>query len=90
MHTYVEARGTFPPDKKLYPIYDAWLETSMKEEPVEYFREMRAKNAAKLQKSCCEIWSKGWLWHWAHSIRTPRNTREVRAANSSGLSFNAA
>lgn len=36
--------GMFPPDKKLYPIYDAWLETSMREEPVEYFREMLAKN----------------------------------------------
>ena len=36
--------GMFPPDKKLYPIYDDWLETSMREEPVEYFREMLAKN----------------------------------------------
>lgn len=36
--------GMFPPDKKLYPMYDAWLETSMRSEPVEYFREMFAKN----------------------------------------------
>jgi mono/diheme cytochrome c family protein len=36
--------GTFPPDKKLYPNYDAWLEASMRNEPVEFFREMYAKN----------------------------------------------
>ena len=36
--------GMFPPDKKLYPTYDAWLETSMRAEPVEYFREMFSKN----------------------------------------------
>ncbi|WP_395753386.1 DUF1592 domain-containing protein [Prosthecobacter sp.] len=36
--------GMFPPDKKLYPNYDAWLETSMQEEPVEFFREMLVKN----------------------------------------------
>lgn len=36
--------GMFPPDKKLYPAYDDWLETSMRAEPVEYFREMLAKN----------------------------------------------
>lgn len=36
--------GTFPPEKKLYPTYDAWLETSMRAEPVEFFREMFAKN----------------------------------------------
>jgi mono/diheme cytochrome c family protein len=36
--------GTFPPEKKLYPTYDAWLEASMRLEPVEYFREMFAKN----------------------------------------------
>jgi len=36
--------GTFPPEKKLYPTYDAWLEASMRLEPVEYFREMYAKN----------------------------------------------
>ena len=36
--------GTFPPDKKLYPTYDEWLETSMRAEPVEFFREMFAKN----------------------------------------------
>jgi len=36
--------GMFPPDKKLYPGYDDWLETSMRAEPAEYFREMFAKN----------------------------------------------
>lgn len=36
--------GMFPPDKKLYPTYDAWLETSLRAEPVEFFREMFARN----------------------------------------------
>ncbi|MEQ9406548.1 MAG: DUF1592 domain-containing protein [Fuerstiella sp.] len=36
--------GMFPPDRKLYPDYDDWLETSMRAEPVEYFREMLTKN----------------------------------------------
>jgi len=36
--------GMFPPDKKLYPGYDAWLEDSMRSEPVEFFREVFAKN----------------------------------------------
>lgn len=36
--------GMFPPDKKLYPVYDAWLETSLRAEPVEYFRELVSKN----------------------------------------------
>ena len=36
--------GMFPPDKKLYPNYDSWLETSMRGEVVEYFREVFAKN----------------------------------------------
>ena len=36
--------GMFPPDKKLYAVYDDWLETSMRQEPVEYFREMLTKN----------------------------------------------
>lgn len=36
--------GMFPPDKKLYPTYDAWLETSLRAEPVEFFREMFAQN----------------------------------------------
>ncbi len=36
--------GMFPPDKKLYPTYDAWLETSMRSEVIEFFREMFAKN----------------------------------------------
>lgn len=36
--------GMFTPDKKLYPTYDAWLQTSMAAEPVEFFREMFSKN----------------------------------------------
>lgn len=36
--------GMFPPDRKLYPNYDDWLETSMRAEPVEFFREMLEKN----------------------------------------------
>jgi mono/diheme cytochrome c family protein len=36
--------GMFPPDKKLYPNYDAWLETSLRAEPVEFLRELFAKN----------------------------------------------
>ena len=36
--------GMFPPDKKLFPAYDDWLEQSMREEVVEYFREVFAKN----------------------------------------------
>jgi len=36
--------GMFPPDRKIYPVYDAWLETSLRSEPVEFFREMFAKN----------------------------------------------
>ncbi len=36
--------GMFPPDKKLYPVYDDWLETSLRAEPVEYFRELLKKN----------------------------------------------
>jgi mono/diheme cytochrome c family protein len=36
--------GMFPPDKKLYPNYEVWLETCMKAEPVEFFRELFAKN----------------------------------------------
>lgn len=36
--------GMFPPDKKLYPTYDDWLEVSMRTEPVEFFREMLNRN----------------------------------------------
>jgi len=36
--------GMFPPDQKLYPRYDAWLEISMRNEVLEYFREMLVKN----------------------------------------------
>jgi mono/diheme cytochrome c family protein len=38
--------GMFPPDKKRYPGYDDWLETSMRAEVIEYFRVMFAKNLA--------------------------------------------
>ncbi|MEM7600423.1 MAG: DUF1592 domain-containing protein [Verrucomicrobiota bacterium] len=36
--------GMFPPDRKLYPTYDDWLETSMRAEPVEFFRELVVTN----------------------------------------------
>lgn len=36
--------GMFPPDAKLYPQYDVWLEASMHEEVVRYFREVFAEN----------------------------------------------
>ncbi|MCM8531001.1 MAG: DUF1592 domain-containing protein [Lentisphaeraceae bacterium] len=36
--------GMFPPNKSIYKNYDAWLETSMKNEPVEYFREILKNN----------------------------------------------
>ena len=36
--------GMFPPDRKLYPRYDEWLEASMKEEPIEFFREVFNNN----------------------------------------------
>ena len=36
--------GMFPPDGTLYPDYDVWLETSMHEEVVHYFREVFANN----------------------------------------------
>ena len=36
--------GMFPPDKKLYPDYEVWLEASMGEEVVHYFREVFEKN----------------------------------------------
>ena len=36
--------GMFPPDKKLYPKYDNWLQASMRTEPVEFFRELFHKN----------------------------------------------
>ncbi len=36
--------GMFPPDKKLYSTYDDWLEASMRNEPVEFFREILVKN----------------------------------------------
>ncbi|MFM7165620.1 MAG: DUF1592 domain-containing protein [Planctomycetaceae bacterium] len=36
--------GMFPPDRKLYPGYDDWLQKSLQAEPVEYFREVFAGN----------------------------------------------
>ncbi|MDB6136064.1 MAG: hypothetical protein JWM59_4307 [Verrucomicrobiales bacterium] len=36
--------GKFPPDKKLYPDYDAHLEKSMVAESTEFFREVLEKN----------------------------------------------
>ena len=36
--------GMFPPDKKLFPDYEVWLEASMREEVVHYFREVLEKN----------------------------------------------
>lgn len=36
--------GMFPPDGKLYPDYDVWLEASMHAEVVQYFREVFANN----------------------------------------------
>ena len=36
--------GMFPPDGKLYPDYDVWLEASMREEVVRYFREVFSEN----------------------------------------------
>lgn len=36
--------GMFAPDKELYPAYDEWLETSLRREPEEFFKEMFAKN----------------------------------------------
>lgn len=36
--------GMFPPDGKLYPDYDVWLETSMRDEVVKYFQEVFTNN----------------------------------------------
>jgi hypothetical protein len=36
--------GMFPPEKKLYPTYDAWLENSLRSEPIEFFRELFTQN----------------------------------------------
>jgi len=36
--------GMFPPDRKLYPTYDEWLEKSLRNEPIEFFREVFAQN----------------------------------------------
>lgn len=42
--TQLHRLGMFPPDGKLYPEYDVWLEASMRDEVVEYFREVFANN----------------------------------------------
>lgn len=36
--------GMFPPDQKLYPDYDVWLEASLREEVVKYFEEVFRSN----------------------------------------------
>ncbi len=36
--------GVFSPNRNLYPSYDDWLEKSLREEPIEFFREMFANN----------------------------------------------
>jgi hypothetical protein len=36
--------GMFPPDPKLYPDYDLWLEKSMRLEPATFFNEVFVKN----------------------------------------------
>ena len=36
--------GMFPPDKKLYPDYEVWLEASMREEVVHFFKEVFEQN----------------------------------------------
>ena len=43
------------------------------------------KKAARPRKSACFQGWKGWSWHWAQSIRTPRNARATRAASRSGV-----
>src|SRR5262245_22705053 len=43
-----------------------------------------AKNDAYSQNWLRFQVSNGWLWHWAHSIFTPRNNRDVAAATISG------
>ncbi|MFO1065276.1 MAG: hypothetical protein U0892_15530 [Pirellulales bacterium] len=49
---YNSIAGMFPPDRKLYPVYDDWLQTSLRAEPVEYFREVFSKN---LDRSLCRV-----------------------------------
>ena len=36
--------GMFPPDQKLYPDYEVWLEASMREEVVHYFKQIFEEN----------------------------------------------
>jgi mono/diheme cytochrome c family protein len=42
----LEKVGMFPPDKKLYPDYDSWLEKSMVAESIGCFREVFRRNAS--------------------------------------------
>ena len=44
-----------------------------------------AKNAASSQNCSFLYGANGWLWHWAHSSFTPRNSRLAAAARFSGL-----
>ena len=43
-----------------------------------------AEEGGEARKSACFQGWNGWSWHWAQSIRTPRNARETRAARRSG------
>src|SRR4051794_22395937 len=43
------------------------------------------KKAANSQNCSFFQLAKGWAWHWAHSIFTPRKTRAVAPARFSGL-----
>src|SRR5262249_42147219 len=43
------------------------------------------KNAAIAQYSSCFQLTNGWLWHWAHSSRTPRNMRVTESVILSGV-----
>jgi len=36
--------GMFPPDRGIYQTYDEWLETSLRNEPIEFLREVFTKN----------------------------------------------
>lgn len=41
--------GMFPPDRKLYPDYDVWLEASMRDEVVRYFEEVFRNNGSIME-----------------------------------------
>ncbi len=48
--------GMFPPDKKLYPDYDKWLEASMVAETTEFFRHV-LENRLSLREFINSEWS---------------------------------